>query len=410
MIIDKLKLLDSDFVWQQIYSFAQKYPNIYAATQVIVAIAGYAYLLLFPVLLLAGIWILVSYAITEQSTASIAQIIYWTVITGVSAMVTIQLTKIRFFAAQGITLEPTMAAKLHLLLDKYSDRVAIPRIDRIVVTEQLSIDIVKTPTTPIPFWSSNTLVIGLPLMQCLSPEYFECATIRKLLQYSKHRHWLIKWLHQLRSVWLLYMNLLSKNVSFGSLLLAVFFRLYAPLYRDLTIPIAHRNELEADLDTLQFVNDEDLLQTIESVIVAKIYLDQQYWPKIQKSLKENRGQDITPYSNLEEILKQGLTTKNTKRWLDSVYDHESHRLKAIPSLRARMQNIGRSRIRIPERIQQTAAQFYLDHDYAVVVNGINRLWLQRNGRTRAKHALAKHVFVAPQQNSTSPPFTTKAFQ
>jgi hypothetical protein len=375
-----------------------------------VAIAGYAYLLLFPVLLLAGIWILTSYVIIEQSTVSIVQIIYWTVITGISAMVTIQLAKIRFFATHGITLEPSMAAKLHILLDKYSDRIAIPRIDRIVVTEQLSIDIVKTPTTFIPFWSSNTLVIGLPLMQCLSPEYFECATIRKLLQYSKHRHWLIKWLHQLRGVWLLYMNVLSKNVGFGSLLLAVFFRLYAPLYRDLTIPIAHRNELEADLDTLQFVNDEDLLQTIEAVIVAKIYLDQQYWPRIQKSLVENRGRDIAPYSNLEEILKQGLTTKNTKRWLDSVYDHESHRLKAIPSLRARMQNIGRSRIRIPERIQQTAAQFYLDHAYSSVVSGINRLWMQRNNRTRAKRSVVNHTIVAQQQNSASSTFTAKVFQ
>lgn len=410
MILEKLWSLRSDQIWHKIYGFAQQYPNIYAALQVFVAMAGYAYLLLFPVLLLAGFWTLGSYVVMEQPSGNAMHFIGWTLITGVSAMVTIQLTKIKFLTTPGITLDAPMANKLHLLLDKFADETTIPRIDRVVVTEQLSIDLVKTPTMAIPFWSCNTLVIGLPLMQCLSPEYFECAVIRKLLQYTKHRHCLIKWLHQLRNVWLLYMNVLSRNVTLGSLPLAIFFRLYAPLYRDLTTPVAHRNELDADLDTLQFVNDEDLLQTIEAVIVAKIFLDQQYWPKIQKSLKESQEMDIEPYSNLEEILKQGLTTKNTKRWLDSVFKSESHRLKAIPSLRARMHNIGRARIRIPERIQQTAAQEYLEHDYTRIVDGVNQLWKQRNGRITRPAASTANTLIASQRAVDATQFTSKAYQ
>jgi len=410
MILEKLRSLHSDQIWHQIYGFGQQYPNTYAAIQVVLALAGYAYLLLFPVLFLAGIWTLGTYVVLEQASGSVMHFIGWTLITGISALVTIRLTKIKFITTPGITLDAPMANKLHQLLDKFSEETTIPRIDRIVVTEQLSIDLVKTPTMAIPFWSSNTLVIGLPLMQCLSPEYFECAVIRKLLQYTKHRNSLIKWLHQLRNVWLLYMNVLSKNVTLGTLPLAIFFQLYAPLYRDLSTPVAHRNELDADLDTLQFVNDEDLLQTIEAVIVAKIYLDQQYWPKILKTLRENQDVDIQPYSNLEEILKQGLTTKNTKRWLDSVFESESHRLKAIPSLRARMYNIGRARIRIPERIQQTAAQVYLDHDYSKVVNGVNQLWMQRNGRITKQTTAAAQSLIAAQQSGTTTQFTSKAYQ
>jgi len=410
MILEKLRSLHSDQIWHQIYGFGQQYPNTYAAIQVVLALAGYAYLLLFPVLFLAGIWTLGTYVVLEQASGSVMHFIGWTLITGISALVTIRLTKIKFITTPGITLDAPMANKLHQLLDKFSEETTIPRIDRIVVTEQLSIDLVKTPTMAIPFWSSNTLVIGLPLMQCLSPEYFECAVIRKLLQYTKHRNSLIKWLHQLRNVWLLYMNVLSKNVTLGTLPLAIFFQLYAPLYRDLSTPVAHRNELDADLDTLQFVNDEDLLQTIEAVIVAKIYLDQQYWPRILKTLRENQDVDIQPYSNLEEILKQGLTTKNTKRWLDSVFESESHRLKAIPSLRARMYNIGRARIRIPERIQQTAAQVYLDHDYSKVVNGVNQLWMQRNGRITKQTTAAAQSLIAAQQSGTTTQFTSKAYQ
>jgi len=409
MMLNKLRSLEAGYLWQQIYKYAQKFPNLYAIPVVIVAVAGFAYLLLFPVLMLMGMWILATYAVAGYSYSDIFYLVFWACITSISAINTIYLLKIKFRETEGIPLEPPVASNLHTLLNRFGHETRIPRIDRIVVSEQLSIDLVKTPVAPIPLWSRNTLVIGLPLMQCLSPDYFKCAVIRKLLQYSKQRHWLIKWLHQLRNVWMLYSNILSANITFSNFLLAIFFHFYAPLYRNLATPIAHRNELEADLDSLQYVNDEDLLQTIETIIVTKIYLDQQFWPKLEKLIGENTDNSFRPYSNLENALKSGLTTKNTKRWLDSIYKDEPHKIKAIPSLRARMYNIGRSRIRIPEKIDQTAAHTYLDKDYAFIVNGINHLWMQRNNRTHPNRASNAHRMSSPKASSPVADFSTNAF-
>ncbi|WP_455201190.1 hypothetical protein [Kaarinaea lacus] len=410
MILNKLRSLEAGYLWQQIYKQAQKFPNLYAALVLFVALIGFAYLLLFPTLMLMGMWTLGAYVITGYTFGDIFHLAIWACITGISAINTIYLVKIKFRDTEGIPLEPQFAGNLHSLLNSFSHEARIPRIDNIVVSEQLSIDLVKTPVAPVPLWSKNTLVIGLPLMQCLSPDYFKCAVIRKLLQYTKHRHWLIKWLHQLRNVWMLYLNMLSANVTTSNFALAIFFHFYAPLYRDLATPIAHRNELEADLDSLQYINDEDLLQTIETIIVAKIYLDQQYWPKLEKLLKENQDNSVEPYSNLENVLKSGLTTKNTKRWLDSIYRDESHKMKAIPSLRARMYNIGRSRIRIPERIEATAANAYLDKDYAYFINGANHLWMRRKNCAHLNTTARDRNVSA--ENSTKPPssFSTNVFQ
>ena len=70
-------------------------------------------------------------------------------------------------------------------------------------------------------------------------------------------------------------------------------------------------------------------------------------------------------------------------------------MKPIPGLRSRMSNIGRSRIRIPEKIDESAARYYLDKHYGAVVSGVNGLWKQRyyslakRSKTGSKSSLAK---------------------
>jgi hypothetical protein len=204
MILGKLRSLEAGNLWQNIYKYAQTFPNMYAGLVLLVALAGFAYLLLFPTLMLMGMWTLAAYAASGYSIVDIFFLAFWACVTCISAINTIYLVKIKFRDTEGVPVQSPVASKLHSLLNEFGHETRIPRIDRIVVSEQLSIDLVKTPVTPIPLWSSNTLVIGLPLMQCLSPDYFRCAVIRKLLQYSKHRHWLIKWLHQLRNIWMLH--------------------------------------------------------------------------------------------------------------------------------------------------------------------------------------------------------------
>ena len=210
MITNKLRLLVNCFSWQRIYQFAQKFPTFYTGFVLIVALAGFGFLLLFPALMITGMGILGEYAIYGYSYEAIPKLTF------VSALITLYLLRLKFGDTDGIPLDAPAAGKLHALIDEVNQDFRIPKIDRIVVSEQISIDLVKTPVTPIPLWSRNTLVIDLPLMQCLSPEYFKCAVIRKLLQYSKRRHGLVKWLHQLRTTWLLYMNVLTRHVTLSN--------------------------------------------------------------------------------------------------------------------------------------------------------------------------------------------------
>lgn len=379
-------------VWNKIFSIALRFPRGYMLVVIPLALMGYAYLLLFPVLFLFGIGKLIhflGFIPMSELSQHLVSLAFWSGVTLFAGLATRQMLYIQFPTPEGININPETASRLHKLLKQIKHQVNIPVIDRIIITEQLSLDIVKTPKYPLPVWSSNTLVVGLPLMQCLSPEYFKCALARKLIQHSKHQHVLPKLLSQLRSIWSLYSNHLGNHKNKNNIALYQFFKFYAPFYKFISIPVANYVELLADQDTLRVINDEDLLQTIEKVIVTKIYLEKQYWPKIRKMIDHNRYKLLYPYSKLEQVLQKGLTPQLSKRWLDTLYNLPSLEMKPVPDLRSRMNNIGRSSVRIPEKTKVTAAHYFLDNAYRDIITEVNQLWLSRSNHLYDKPIIQK---------------------
>ncbi|WP_455376000.1 hypothetical protein [Kaarinaea lacus] len=367
--------------WNKVFACAQRFPGIYSLLLIPLALLGFLYLLSFPALFLASAVKLIqlfSKTPPGQLATHLDTIVIWAGIMSLSALTTRQIMKLKFSPIEGITISQPTASKLHSLLNQINGQINAPGIDRIIITEQLSLDIVKTPVYPLPIWSINTLVVGLPLMQCLSPDYFKCAMVRKLIQHSKHKHVLPKWIAQLRNIWVQYLKVTSLKSNKLNILLYAFFKFYAPFYKFISIPVANHVELISDQDTLSVINDEDLLQTIEKIVLTKIYLEKQYWPRIKNMINHNRYTLIEPYSKLEQVLRAGLTPQLSKRWLDSLYCHRSTQLSPIPDLRSRMNNIGRSKIRIPEKVQETAAHYFLDNAYGDIISEFNQLWLMRS--------------------------------
>ncbi len=383
-------------VWNKLFACARRFPLLYSLLLIPIAILGFGYLLLFPIMFCIGTFKVIQLLVNTPvslATSHIDMIAVWTGITIIAALTTRQLIKIQFTLPEGITINQPTAARLHTLLHQISREIPVPKIDSIIITEQLSMDIIKTPSYPLPLWSVNTLVVGLPLMQCLSPDYFRCAMVRKLIQHSKHNHIVPKWVAQCRSTWMQYLAATSPAKGKSNILLHVFFKFYSPVYRQISIPVANYVELAADLDTLSIVNDEDLLQTIEKVVVTKIYLEKQYWPKIRSMIHYNRYNLIEPYTKLEQVLKHGITPQLSKRWLDSVYQQHATAITPVPDLRSRMNNIGRSKIRLPEKTNETAAHYFLDKAYLDIISEANQLWLVRSNNLDADNNTPRKPFI-----------------
>ena len=181
-------------------SLAETFPRGYLLAATVLAIAGYGWLLLFPWLVLAGISGAYE-ALTGQPAVAWSRLLIWSTVTAGSALITCRMARYRPTLPAGIVLDRKKATALFDLVDELGRHYRRLGIDRVVISGEFALELVKTPYCALPLWSMNTLVIGLPLIQSLSPTQFRCALARRLGQFSKRRNPLGNWLYQLRQVW-----------------------------------------------------------------------------------------------------------------------------------------------------------------------------------------------------------------
>jgi hypothetical protein len=259
---------------------AESAPRVYLLLASLFAIAGYAYLLLFPwLVLVSGLGI---YDALFNSQAVIwSHALIWLIIATLSGLVTCRGIQIKPVLPAGLELEKPKATGIFHMLEELSRHYRQPAIDRIVITGDYELQIVKSPLWALPMGSTNTLVIGLPLMQSLSPVQFRCAVARRLGQFSKRYNLTGNWLTQLRDIWPQYC-VRAEFAGFGYQPIQWFFSIYAPLYDVITVSAARIDELAADRYAMELFSDEELLETITTEAVCRLYLEEKYWPVIRK--------------------------------------------------------------------------------------------------------------------------------
>jgi Zn-dependent protease with chaperone function len=319
------------------------------------ALAGYGVLLLFPGLVLAGI----SggyHALFVQPTIAWYPLLFWSAVTPGAALVTWRIAQFRPALPAGMVLDRQRAPALFELVEELGRYYRRPKIDRMVITTAFSLELVKTPCRFLPVWSANTLVIGLPLIQSLSAAQFRCALARRLGQFSKRYNLLGNWLFQLRAIWPQYC---AATAGSGFHPVGWFFSVFAPLYRVISLPAARRDELAADSYAMQVCSDEEVLETITTETVYRLYLEEKYWPVFRKFSAHAREAILNPHAGIAAVLRAGLQGDRGLQWLMKAMAREPGWDDPVPSLAQRVDNIGHLETRLGEIAAVPAAAVYL---------------------------------------------------
>ena len=369
-----------DAISPRCHALAGRFPRPYLALVTIVAGMGYLYLLSFPALFIVSAGKIYHILTSGNTPAFTPSNMAWLSLFLISTLVSFRIFTLRFPVIEGVRMRRERSPGLFKLLDSLQDEHPVPTPDRILVTDRFELQIIKTPEFGMPLWNNSTLVIGLPLLQSLSATHFRCALTRKLVQFNGQGNALTNWLYQLRDIWKQYLKSLRNDRHFGDQPLYWFFSLYTPFYRSISTSAAQLDELSADREVLLTINNDDMFKTIESIIIGKIFLTRHYWPSIRDMIKQDPKAGIMPYSKLEHVIQSALSQNDIKQWLEKQYQTERHPHDATPSLKARMDILGRNRIKVPGAPRESAALVYLDTIYQDVVQRIDRKWLKRQRR------------------------------
>ncbi len=339
-------------------SLAEICPRGYLLVATALALAGYGWLLMFPWLVLAGIS--GGYeALTGQPAVVWSRLLIWSTVAAGAALASYRIARFRPTLPAGIVLDRKNAPALFELVDELSRHYRRSVIDRVVINGEFALVIETTPCSALPVWSINTLVIGLPLIQGLSPAQFRCALARRLGQFSKHRNMMGNWLYQLRRIWSQY-AIATKTADPGFQPVRWFFRVFAPFYERISLPAARLDELAADSYAMEVCSDEEMLDTITTETVCRLYLEEKYWPTYRKLTARLRELMPKPHAGMASVLRTGLQGDRGQEWLMKAMEREPRHDDPMPSLAKRVENIGHRKPRMSGIASESAATVFLD--------------------------------------------------
>jgi hypothetical protein len=345
------------FAGKRIEVLAELYPRPYVFLLTGFALLGYACLLLFPLLVVAGLAGIYQ-ALAASPGVAWLPLLAWALVTGICGLASYRLLQFRPVLPGGVVLDRQQAPALFQLVEETGAHYACPGPDRIVITGEYQLDIVNTPVSILPFWSTRSLLIGLPLLQCLSTTRFQCVLARRLGQGSRRGNRLLNWLYTLRSTWPRYREMVA-GADPGHIVVGALFSVYAPVYTVLSTAAARLDELQADSCAMELFSDEDVLDAITTDVVYRLFLGERYWPAINKLLEQDAEAAPATHAGMAKVLHAGLHAGTVVEWIERAMSTEQQWDDPWPLLVRRLENIGHAQGWINSDMVEPAATGYL---------------------------------------------------
>jgi hypothetical protein len=249
-------------------------------------------------------------------------------------------------------------------------------ITGVMLNDTFAIDLVSLPRRALPVGRQSHLLLGLPLLMCLSPLHFRIALDRRLNRPRPLRAQLVRWLTQQRHVWTWYRASFRGHRDPLALTVRLWLLCYEPLFRRLVAGAARLDELDSDRELADHTSSEDIADTIAATVTGECFLRERFWPDVFR-LAAMQADPPAPYQTLERALHQTFTRDDARDWLDEAMRAETDRWSMTPALEARLSNIGYRKIWPQRPPEVSAAREFLQPVLDAVLNEFDQQWQHR---------------------------------
>ena len=363
------------------FKLKKNYPKFSFSLSLIVAMIGILLLLMFPI-------IFVSLPSELYETIIQAKELKDWIDTGIQFFLIIlagafswAIYKLKFSLPTGLDVTKEKFPHLLKLIEELQEEFGKPKIDRIIIRDKYEIRVIKTPRTHMPFLNTRTLIIGLPVLQTMSPLYFRALLARRIGQLSTQHTPITTRLYFLNDIWEQFKITSKQSKNIFTKILSYFFQLYSPLYQIVLTPLLQEEELEADSYGMDLVNDRDMVECLVYEEVVTQFLNNKFWPKIYHMAKRTKTPEYMPYSQMTKVIKAGITDDEISETIQKALKVEESNPAPMPSLIARLNHLGHSKPLPPKRLSKTAAEYYLGSSLGKIIQLFDKRWV---AKTKAK--------------------------
>lgn len=357
------------------FKLKEKFPRLSFSVSLSIAIFGILFLLMFPYLLFTlpfGLYEIVIQTKELKDWIDAALLLTVIILSGGFSWA---IYKLKFSVPTGLDVTAEKFPHLFKLIEESREEFGKPKIDRIILRDKYDLRVIKTPRSGMPFLNTRTLVIGLPVLQTMSPLYFRALLARRIGQLSTEHTPISTRLYFLNDIWMQF-NLSckhSKNVFTKTL--GYFFKMYSPLYLALLKPLLQEEELEADRYGMDLINDRDMVECLVYEEVVTSFLNNKFWPKIYHLAKRSKIPEFLPYSQMTKVVKAGITDDEISETIQAALKLDINNPDPMPSLMSRLHHLGHAKPLPPKRLNKTAADYYLGKSLGKIIEVFDKRWL-----------------------------------
>lgn len=373
---------------EHLHPLAQANPQAYRWRVRIWALLGYGFILL---LLLGTVGTMLGVLALLAFGTAVALLLKVGLLLGFFAWKILRSLWVKFDPPQGRALTPAEAAPLFAELREQSRAMAAPPVHRVLLTTDFNAAIVQLPRLGVLGWPRNYLMVGLPLLQVLSPEQAAAVVAHELGHLRGGHGKFSAWVYRVSQSW---GQLLGQLESHGAgTWLSKFANWYVPRFNAWSHPLRRADEFEADAAAGRVASPQALAQALCALVVRESALDKLHWDVVSASLAALPAPPSDAISRLLPVAKSArLDHESEAGLLATALAADPDPFDTHPTLPERLAALGQP-ARVPASPPVSAAEVWFGAALPALAADLDATWAAE----RAAWWEERHQLLSTQQ-------------
>lgn len=303
---------------------------------------------------------------------------------------------VRIGAPTGLALEPQRLPQLFGAIDEVRRVTRAPRVHAVLLTNEMNAAVVQVPRLGLLGWPRNYLILGLPLMQMMSPDEFRAVLAHEFGHLSGAHGRFGAWIYRVRALWERLASALQAEKHWGSFMFVPFFSWYAPKFAAWSFVKARQQEYEADRLAAETVGAGSIANALVRLELKGEELSRRFWPGIfEKADTEPKPTD-RPFRSLGHPDRRQLLPDAGQR-LEEALGRGTSTADTHPCLRERIAALA-TVAAVPRPVVRSAAEDLLSGELDVLTERLDDSWQEDvSGWWGARHSFMANARMRLEQ-------------
>jgi Zn-dependent protease with chaperone function len=334
-----------------------------------IATLGYGYIGIICLSLFSSLW-MVRWLIelTQQRTIAIDLNQLWILF----GLVTVSTFWVQPSPLEDREIHRTEFPELFALIDELSTKLNTPKIHHVVINYDHNAAIYQTPHLGWQEWHRNYLILGLPLLQSLTPEQFKATLAHELGHLANNDSSFTSYIFRVRQMW----EQLTLDNNF--FVFKWFFRWYEPLIKAYSFVSIRDREYAADALAKRMTSREIAASDLIQTYIYQYYLQECFSRQLDRQAQTHETPPTDVVTQMLAALRQPLDPKTARVWLGLILGQATDTDDTHPCLSDRLAAVGHPipTSWMPQPILCTAAEHFFGDRLAELATELDLKWYE----------------------------------